>query len=100
MPEPAMIVASSDMNHYEPDSITRVKDRKAIDQILALDPSGLYDVLRREDISMCGYGPAVVMLSACIRLGATKAELVKYTNSGEVSGDYEQVVGYAGVIVS
>jgi AmmeMemoRadiSam system protein B len=99
-PEPVMIVASSDMNHYEPDSITRVKDRKAIDKILALDPAGLYDVLRREDISMCGYGPAIAMLTAAMDLGAQRAELIKYATSADTSGDRSAVVGYAGIIVS
>jgi hypothetical protein len=97
---PVMIVASSDMNHYEPDDITRVKDRKAIDQILALDPAGLYDVVRREDITMCGYGPAVAMLTAVNDLGATRAELVRYATSADTSGDRSAVVGYAGMIVS
>jgi len=97
---PVMMIASSDMNHYEPDSITRLKDRKAIDKILALDPSGLYDVLRREDISMCGYGPTIAMLTAAKDLGAQKAELVKYATSADTSGDRSAVVGYAGIIVS
>src|SRR5437879_5218035 len=78
----ALIIASSDMNHYESDAITRVKDRKAIDQVLAMDPEGLYDVVHREKISMCGYGPAVAMLTAAKQLGATKAELVRYATSG------------------
>lgn len=97
--EPVLIVASSDMNHYENDGITRVKDRKAIERILALDPAGLYDVVMKEQISMCGFGPAVVMLTAAKRLGATSAELVKYATSGDVSGDRHMVVGYAGVVV-
>jgi AmmeMemoRadiSam system protein B len=96
----ALIVASSDMNHYESDAITRVKDHKAIDQILALNPEGLYEVVRRENISMCGYGPAVSMLTAAKILGASKAELVKYATSGDVSLDFDHVVGYAGVMVS
>ena len=62
--EPVLVIASSDMNHYESDEVTRVKDRRAIDQLLALDPRGLYDVVHQADISMCGYGPAVVMLTA------------------------------------
>jgi AmmeMemoRadiSam system protein B len=95
-----MIVASSDMNHYEPDGITRIKDRKAIDQILALDPAKLYEVVREEDISMCGYGPAVAMLTAVKDLGATRAELVRYATSADTSGDFSAVVGYAGMIVS
>ncbi len=61
--QPFLVVASSDMNHYEPDNVTRTKDRKAIDKILELDPKGLYDVVRNEDISMCGYGPAIAILT-------------------------------------
>jgi MEMO1 family protein len=95
-----LIVASSDMNHYEPDAQTRVKDHKAIDQILALNPTGLYEVIRREDISMCGYGPAIAMLVAATDLGARHSELVKYATSADTSGDYSTVVGYAGIIVS
>jgi len=95
-----LVVASSDMNHYEPDSITRVKDRKAIDKILALDPQGLYDVIRKEDISMCGYGPTIAMLTFAKEMGASQAELVKYATSAETSGDRSAVVGYAGIVVS
>jgi len=94
-----LVIASSDMNHYESDSVTRVKDHRAIEQLLALDPRGLYDVVREGHISMCGYGPAVVMLTASRKLGATKAELIRYATSGDVSGDKDMVVGYAGVAV-
>jgi AmmeMemoRadiSam system protein B len=95
-----LIVASSDMNHYESDALTRVKDHKAIDRILALDPRGLYDVVRREDISMCGYGPTVAMLTAAKRLGARAAQVIKYGTSGDISGDRDLVVGYAGIAIS
>jgi AmmeMemoRadiSam system protein B len=98
-PNPVLIIASSDMNHYEPDGLTRIKDRKAIDKVLALDPQGLYDVVRREDISMCGYGPTIAMLTAAKDLGAMKAELVKYSTSADSNGDCSSVVGYAGIIV-
>jgi len=97
--EPILIVASSDMNHYENDAVTRIKDHKAIERMLALDARGLFDVVTREDISMCGFGPAIVMLTASKRLGATSAELIRYATSGDVSGDREMVVGYAGVVV-
>lgn len=96
---PVLIVSSSDLNHYESDAITRRKDRKAIDQILALDPRGLYDTVRREEISMCGYGPTVALLTAARALGASHAELVRYATSGDVTGDRDQVVGYAGIII-
>jgi len=94
-----LIIASSDMNHYEPDALTRVKDRKAIDRVLALDPRGLWEVVRNEDISMCGFGPSVAMLTAAKQLGAQSATLVKYATSGDISGDRDSVVGYAGIIV-
>lgn len=94
-----LIVASSDMNHYESDAITRVKDQTAIDAILRLDALALYDVVTQQHVSMCGFGPAVTMLTATKRLGASSAELVKYATSGDVSGDRELVVGYAGIIV-
>lgn len=94
-----LIVASSDMNHYEDDATTRVKDRKAIDKILALDPQGLYATVINESISMCGFGPAIAMLTAAKKLGARKAELVQYATSGDVSGDRDMVVGYAGIVV-
>lgn len=97
--EKILIIASSDMNHYESDVITRVKDQKAIDRVLALDARGLWQVVTDEHISMCGFGPATVMLTAAKLLGATQARLIKYATSGEVSGDYQSVVGYAGIIV-
>jgi AmmeMemoRadiSam system protein B len=97
--EKVLIIASSDMNHYESDEITRVKDHKAIKRVLAMDARGLWEVVMNEDISMCGFGPTIVMLTAAKLLGATSATLVKYATSGDVSGDYESVVGYAGIIV-
>jgi AmmeMemoRadiSam system protein B len=97
--ERILIVASSDMNHYENDAVTRVKDHKAIARMLALDAPGLFEVVMREEISMCGFGPAVVMLTAAKRLGATSSELIKYATSGDVSGDRDMVVGYAGIVV-
>ena len=94
-----LIVASSDMNHYESDAVTRVKDHRAIERILTLDPRGLFDVVTQQNISMCGFGPAVAMLTAARQLGAKSAELVKYATSGDISGDRDMVVGYAGVVV-
>jgi hypothetical protein len=94
-----LIVASSDMNHYESDAITRIKDHQAIERILTLDPHGLYDIVTQQAISMCGFGPAVAMLTAARKLGARSADLVKYATSGDISGDRERVVGYAGVVI-
>jgi AmmeMemoRadiSam system protein B len=96
---PVLMVASSDMTHYEPDVIARDKDMKAIKQILALDPAGLWETVRKFKISMCGVLPVVIMLSAAEFLGATKATLVHYGSSGDVTQDFTQVVGYAGVLI-
>jgi AmmeMemoRadiSam system protein B len=87
------------MNHYESDAVTRIKDHSAIEPMLVLDARGLYDVVTRQRVSMCGFGPAVAMLIAARKLGATSAELVKYATSGDISGDLDTVVGYAGIIV-
>ena len=70
------------MNHYESDAVTRVKDQSAIEAILRLDARGLHDVVTQQHVSMCGFGPAVTMLTAVKSLGATSAELVKYATSG------------------
>ena len=97
--DPVLMIASSDMNHYESDEITRRKDGLAIERVLSLDAAGLFDVVRREEITMCGFGPAVSMLTAASLLGASRATLVRYATSGDINGDRKEVVGYAGVIV-
>jgi len=97
---PILLIASSDMNHYEPDNITRAKDRAAIDCMLALEPQALFDTARNQGISMCGLGAAVVILTAARELGATRGELLRYATSSDVSGDLEEAVGYAGMVFS
>jgi AmmeMemoRadiSam system protein B len=69
-----------------------------MDKILAMDAHGLYDTCRNESISMCGLGPTVLVLTALRELGTTRPELVRYATSGDVSGDYSAVVGYAGLL--
>ena len=96
--EEILLLTTSDLNHYEDDATTRVKDRKAIERLLALDARGLYDTCRNERISMCGLGPAVSMIVALQRLGAKDAKLARYATSADVSGDTSAVVGYAGMI--
>lgn len=98
--ENVLLLTTSDLNHYENDATTRIKDRKAIDQLLTMDPRRLYDTCRSEEISMCGLGPAVAMLTALNALGVKKSELVKYATSADISGDRSAVVGYAGMIFS
>ena len=82
-----------------PRTRSETKDKKAIDKILALDVGGFLDTIQKFDISMCGFAPTAIMLEACIGLGAKKAKLTKYNTSGEASGDYSSVVGYAGIVV-
>lgn len=95
-----LIIASSDMTHYEDLKTARVKDTKAIQAILQLDETKLWEKIQDLDITMCGYAPAIVMISAAKALGAKKGELVKYQTSGDVTGDNSSVVGYAGIIIS
>jgi AmmeMemoRadiSam system protein B len=97
--EPVGIVASSDMSHFQPDEVTRTLDHMAIDAVLERDPTALFETVHREGITMCGVIPATVALTAANLLGAVDAHLVAYATSGDVSGDYSSVVGYAGVCV-
>ena len=97
-PKP-LLIASSDMNHYENDSVSREKDKLALDQILMLDAEGLFNTVKEKHISMCGCGPVAAMLTAARMVGATEAKLVRYSNSGEVTGDTASVVGYAGITI-
>jgi AmmeMemoRadiSam system protein B len=96
---PLLVIASSDMDHYEPDEVARAKDRRAIEAILALDPRRLYSVLRQDRNSMCGYGPVIAMLYSVRRLGADAAKLVRYATSADAGGRRNAVVGYAGIAV-
>jgi AmmeMemoRadiSam system protein B len=98
--EAVLLVASSDMTHYETKEEAARQDRFAIDRMLAVDPAGLHRVVLERDISMCGFAPAVAVLTACRDLGATAGRLIRYTNSGEASGDFDRVVAYAGIAVS
>lgn len=98
--KPVLIVASTDMSHYESRQSASRKDNLALEQINKLDAQGLYDTVTSNSISMCGFIPTTIALLASLQLGAKKADLVRYTDSGKVSGDTNQVVGYAGVIIS
>ncbi len=98
-PEPVLIVASSDMNHHEPQNVAMRKDRMALDRVLGLDAHGLFTVVVEHHVSMCGFVPAVVLIQAARAMGATRANLVAYATSADVTGDPSSVVGYAGVIL-
>ncbi|MHB8231440.1 MAG: AmmeMemoRadiSam system protein B [bacterium] len=94
-----LIVASSDMTHYESAESAKLKDNIAIKEILDLNPGGLYNKVRENEITMCGFIPASVMLNVAKMAGHTKAKLIGYTNSGETTGDYSSVVGYSSIVI-
>lgn len=98
--KPVLMVASSDMTHYESADTAAGQDRFAIDRILAVDPEGLYRVVLDKDISMCGFAPTVAVLVACRALGVASGRLIEYSNSGVASGDYDRVVAYAGIALA
>jgi AmmeMemoRadiSam system protein B len=97
--EPVLLLASSDLNHYEPAQVSEQKDARALEAVRALDGEELLARCKRERISMCGRGPAAVVMAATRALGAKQAEVVDYRHSGWVSGDNGRVVGYAGVVI-
>ncbi len=94
-----LLVASTDMNHYESDAVTREKDRHAIAAIAGLDPEGLDAAVIDHRISMCGIAPTLAVLHAARGLGATGATLVNYATSADRGGDRDRVVGYAGFTI-
>jgi AmmeMemoRadiSam system protein B len=100
MQELVLLVVSSDMTHYETAEDADRQDHFAIDRIRAVDANGLYQIVMEKDITMCGFAPAVAALVACRDVGASSGRLIRYTNSGEASGDYTSVVAYAGMAVT
>ena len=99
-PESVLLISSTDLNHYESQAVSNRKDRLAIEAILALDPDGLQRTVRDHHISMCGIAPTTALLAALRDPGSPRAELIRYMTSGDVSGDYDRVVGYGGVIIT
>jgi AmmeMemoRadiSam system protein B len=96
--KPVLVAISNDMNHYEPDGLTRQKDRYALDAIEALDPEALRRAVEKHRISMCGLMPVYMLLCMKDKLGIQKATLVDYRTSADASGDKSRVVGYAGFL--
>jgi AmmeMemoRadiSam system protein B/AmmeMemoRadiSam system protein A len=94
-----VIMTSSDMTHYESQESAQWKDAQAIEAIVELNEEKLLQRVQTLNITMCGYAPAVSLISAAKELGATRAELVKYQTSGDTTGDYSSVVGYAGIVL-
>jgi AmmeMemoRadiSam system protein B len=90
----ALVIASSDMTHYESAEAARRKDRLCIDAILALDDAKLQETVESHRISMCGHGPVASMIAASKILSAKTAQLLGYSTSGDITGDNSEVVGY------
>jgi len=95
-----LLVASSDMTHYEPLAQAQKKDKEAIEAILELNEDKLIEKVKKLNITMCGYAPVIIMLAAAKALGATNGKLIKYQTSGEITRDNDSVVGYAGIIIN
>ncbi len=98
--EPPLLLASSDMNHYESRTIGARKDALALARVEAIDPEGLFATVFSESISMCGFLPATALLFAARAAGVRSARVVSRRDSGDETGDDSTVVGYAGVIVA
>ncbi len=96
---PVLMVASTDMTHYEPQAQAEAKDQLAIERILEMDAQGLFNTVRANGISMCGVIPTTIAMVASNALGPSVARLIRYATSGDVSGDYQRVVGYASFII-
>ncbi len=99
-PEPVLLVASSDMTHYESAATAERKDRAALAAVERLDGEALLTLCRQENVTMCGRAPTAVVCEASKQLGATQGRVIDYRHSGWVTGDDSSVVGYAGVVIS
>jgi len=99
-PDRALLLASSDLTHYEPASVAARKDRRALEAVEALDGAELLARCRGERISMCGRAPTATVLAAARTFGAARADVVHYSHSGLVTGDDDAVVGYGGVVIA
>jgi len=93
----AVVIASSDMTHYEPHKVAERKDRLALQAVEEMDEAKFYSTIEEHRISACGYGPITALIAAAKALGAKEAKLLCYKTSVDVSGGYSAVVGYAAV---
>jgi len=94
-----VVIASSDLTHYEPQSIAMEKDSSVIEAIIALDEEELYERCERLGCTMCGYGPVAAAIVASKEMKSEKASLLKYATSGDTSGDFSRVVGYGSIVI-
>ncbi|MFQ6073638.1 MAG: AmmeMemoRadiSam system protein B [Candidatus Bathyarchaeia archaeon] len=94
----ALVIASTDMTHYEPQKTAEQKDKAAIEAALKLDAERLYSTVEARHVTMCGCGPTVAAITAAKALNAREARLLCYKTSGDITGDYSSVVGYASMM--
>jgi AmmeMemoRadiSam system protein B len=92
------VIASSDFTHYEPQEVARKVDAQLIEAALNLDIPELYARIYRNDATACGYGPIAATITAARALGASRGKLLRYSTSGDVTGDFSQVVGYGAIV--
>lgn len=93
----AVVIASSDMTHYEPAKQAEKKDHLVLGAAAALDARRFYETVESQNITACGYAPITALITYAQGVNA-KAELLSYHNSGDISGDYSSVVGYASML--
>jgi AmmeMemoRadiSam system protein B len=91
----AVVIASTDMTHYEPQESAEKKDKTAIDAIIKMDEKQYHSIVESHAISTCGCGPTIAAITAAKKSGANKAQLLCYKTSGDITGDLSAVVGYA-----
>jgi len=94
-----LLIASSDLTHYEDAKTAKQKDSLVLDAIEKMDPEKMVSEVLGRDISMCGWMPAYTVMHACKKLGAKNGKIIRYMNSGDASGDYREVVGYGGAAI-
>jgi MEMO1 family protein len=93
----AVVIASSDMTHYEPQKNASPKDLAALKAVEAMDAKQFYSIIETQNVTACGYGPIATVITTSKGLGAKEAKLLSYKSSGDITGDYSRVVGYAAV---
>ncbi|HUK83381.1 MAG TPA: AmmeMemoRadiSam system protein B [Verrucomicrobiae bacterium] len=98
--KPVLLLASTDLNHYEDQETSRIKDKLVLDAVVDLDEDGLMQRVKEVEVSMCGVAATYIIIHAAKKLGAKKGELLDYRTSGDVNGDYTSVVGYGAVVIT
>lgn len=98
--KPVLLLASTDLNHYQDQETSRIKDKLVLDAVVKLDEDALMDRVIDVEVSMCGVAATYIVLHAAKKLGAKRGELLDYRTSGDVSGDFSRVVGYGAVVIA